>query len=162
MENNTDLCFVSIFAILLCMTRIVDPEILGKRLREERERLGLTQSELADAGSVRRITVYQYERGDRPPSLEFLSGAEKVGVSFDYVLRGERPVPSLSGKFIDAELVAELYWLVDRYAVDAKGRSLHLDDRSALFEKLVSMAINIEGSEVNREAITDELEAFAA
>lgn len=152
----------STFAIFLPMAKIVDPETLGRRLREERERLGLTQAQLAEAGSVRRITVYQYERGDRPPSLEFMVGAERVGVSFDYVLRGTKSVSTLSGQYVDIELASELYYLVDRYGVDAKGRSLHVDDRRAFFEKLLSMAVNCEESQVNREAITDLLEAFAA
>ena len=66
----------------------LDPKILGKRLREERKRLGLTQSALAEAGGVRRVTVYLYEKGDRTPTLEFLDRLRQCGVSFEYVLWG--------------------------------------------------------------------------
>ena len=140
----------------------LDPKILGSRLREERNRLGLTQSELAESGGVRRVTVYLYEKGDRTPTLEFLDRLRHCGVSFEYVLWGQRRPAKSSGRRIDAELASELYRLVDRYAVDSRGRSLHVDSRAELFDTLVSMAINLETGQVDRSAIQNVLEKFAA
>lgn len=141
---------------------LVDPKILGKRLRQERERLGLTQADLADAAGVKRITVYQYEKGDRRAKLDFLLSVERLGVSFEYVVRGRRPSPKRLRQFIDARLASELFDLVDRYAVDSKGRSLHRDSRQALFDSLVSMATNLDRSQVDRIAIDNLLQDFAA
>ena len=150
-------------AILSQWTRIIwIQRVLGKRLREERKRLGLTQTELAEAGGVRRVTVYLYEKGDRTPTLEFLDRLKSHGVSFEYVLWGERRLVESSRQVIDAALASELYRLVDRYAVDSKGRSLHVDSRAELFDALVFMASNLEVDQVDRSAIQEVLEAFAA
>ena len=142
--------------------KYLDPKILGKRLREERKRLGLTQTELAEAGGIRRVTVYLYEKGDRTPTVEFLDRLRSHGVSFEYVLWGERRPAVSSRRVVDAALASELYRLVDRYAVDSKGRSLHIDSRAELFDTLVSMASNLEADQVDRSAIQDALEEFAA
>lgn len=141
---------------------LIDPKILGRRLRQERERLGLTQTDLAEIAGVRRITVYQYEKGDRRASLDFLLSVEHVGVSFEYILRGERPKSVEITRYIDAQVASELFDLVDRYAVDKKGRALHRDSRQTLFDSLVSLTVNLERSQIDRAAINDVLEEFAA
>jgi hypothetical protein len=84
------------------------------------------------------------------------------GVSFEYVLWGDRRPAEPSGRVVDAALASELYRLVDRYAVDSKGRSLHIDSRAELFGTLVSMAVNLNADQVDETAIQDVLEQFAA
>ncbi len=72
---------------------------IGDRLREERERLGLTQDEFGVACGVRRRAQSSYENGERSPVAIYLEDAEKIGVDVRYVITGKRsaefsPVPS--------------------------------------------------------------------
>ena len=60
------------------------------RLREERERLGMTQSEFAAHGGVKRLAQYQYEKGERRPTADYMIGIAKVGADVGYIVTGTR------------------------------------------------------------------------
>jgi transcriptional regulator with XRE-family HTH domain len=63
---------------------------IGKRLREERERLNLSQEELAAVAGTNRMTPSRYEQGSHSPTLSFLDAIGNAGVDVDYVLTGKR------------------------------------------------------------------------
>jgi transcriptional regulator with XRE-family HTH domain len=74
-----------------------DPEVrqnIGRRLFEERARLGLTQQALADAIGAPRVSFVKYEAGQSSPAAETLVALEGVGVDVRYVLSGLRQAPS--------------------------------------------------------------------
>ena len=144
------------------MVKLVDPKIVGRRLREERERLSLMQKEVAEAAGVRRITVYQYEKGDRRASLDFLLAIESLGVCREFILTGRRPDPEVRPRWIDADLAVELFGLVEEYGVDEKGRALRREYREDLFKLLVSVSTNLDRTDVSRPAIDRVLKEFAA
>lgn len=57
------------------------------RLKELREKKGLTQLEVAQAIYCTAITYSRYERGEREPKNETLKLLSKLfGVSIDYIL----------------------------------------------------------------------------
>lgn len=60
------------------------------RLREERERLGLSQTELGEVGGVRKQAQHLYETGARQPDMAYLSAIAAVGADVLYVLTGRR------------------------------------------------------------------------
>ena len=61
---------------------------MKERLRELRERKGLTQTELAKRLGVGRTTVTLWERGDNHPRIDMLVDLAKIlGVKVDYLLR---------------------------------------------------------------------------
>lgn len=62
----------------------------GKRLKEERERLGLSQAKLAESCGVGRTAQFNYERGEREPSWSYMDAASKLGVDALYVFTGTR------------------------------------------------------------------------
>lgn len=62
----------------------------GKRLKEERERLGLSQEKFGAACGIGKTTQYLYERGERHPGTLYLDAAEKLGVDTHYVFTGTR------------------------------------------------------------------------
>lgn len=64
--------------------------IFGSRLKEERHRLGLSQSEMADAGGVARRTYVNYESGEREPAASFMDAIGKAGADILYILTGQR------------------------------------------------------------------------
>lgn len=66
-------------------------QILGRRLKEERERLGLTQAAMASAIGIGRLTGIHYELGDRTPTADVLWRLRDIGVDIAYVLTGDRP-----------------------------------------------------------------------
>lgn len=66
---------------------------IGQRLREERERLQMSQEELGSVGGVRKQAQLHYEKDERSPDARYLSEIAKVGVDVAYVLTGERAKP---------------------------------------------------------------------
>jgi transcriptional regulator with XRE-family HTH domain len=62
----------------------------GKRLKEERERLGLSQAKFADGCGVGKTAQYTYEKGEREPSWSYMDAASKLGVDALYVFTGTR------------------------------------------------------------------------
>jgi len=67
---------------------------LGPRLREERERLGMTQRVFGDIGGVEPNAQGKYESGERTPRADYLAALATRGVDALYVLSGVRtPAP---------------------------------------------------------------------
>ncbi|MBQ3493209.1 MAG: helix-turn-helix transcriptional regulator [Clostridia bacterium] len=61
--------------------------ILGKRLKELREELGLTQKQLAEKLELNSVTYLHYEKSQREPPLAVLANmAIFFNVSVDYLL----------------------------------------------------------------------------
>lgn len=65
-------------------------DTIGDRLKSERERLGLSQTEFGDAGGVQKNAQFKYERNERCPDLTYLKRLAAIGVDALYVLTGER------------------------------------------------------------------------
>lgn len=63
---------------------------IGDRLRAERERLGLNQSELAELAGTTRKSQFNYETGARHADTEYLAAAAAAGVDVSYVVTGTR------------------------------------------------------------------------
>ncbi|WP_338728109.1 helix-turn-helix transcriptional regulator [Shewanella baltica] len=62
---------------------------IGSRLRDERVRLGLSQTEFGELGGVRKNTQSKYESNERSPDALYLANVAKIGVDVQYVLTGE-------------------------------------------------------------------------
>lgn len=63
---------------------------IGARLKEERERLHLSQAELAEMAGVSRVTLGRYEADKRDIGSDFLDRISKLGMAIDYILTGEK------------------------------------------------------------------------
>ena len=61
---------------------------LGSRLREERKRLNLTQTQLAEAAGISLTSQSHYESGTHRPDSTYLSHAARAGIDILYVLTG--------------------------------------------------------------------------
>ncbi|WP_304509778.1 helix-turn-helix domain-containing protein [Anaerotignum sp.] len=65
----------------------MDCTALGKRIREERLKLNLTQENLAEDVSLTPAYIGQVERGERNITLEkLIDVVNRLGVSLDYLL----------------------------------------------------------------------------
>lgn len=94
---------------------------LPDRLRQERERLGLSQEKLAHLVGVSRVTQNNYEQGVREPGIGYLSSVGQKGCDLRFLLFGE----SADAHYLDLmdwELHDQVWDWVDRVALDAKGR----------------------------------------
>ncbi|UCV13777.1 helix-turn-helix domain-containing protein [Quatrionicoccus australiensis] len=67
---------------------------IGERLLEERDRLGLSQSDLAVSGLVTMRSQRNYEKGDRFPDAAYLSAIASVGADVRYIVTGQRDGPA--------------------------------------------------------------------
>lgn len=70
--------------------RIID--VLGERLKNEREARGLRQHELAAAGHVTRFTQAGYESESTYPNTAYLKAIQETGVDLHYILSGTHHV----------------------------------------------------------------------
>jgi transcriptional regulator with XRE-family HTH domain len=69
--------------------------MLGERIKERREELGLTQLQLARALGVTPQHISVIEKNKRAPSLDSLAKlAEELGVTTDYLITGKESVVS--------------------------------------------------------------------
>ncbi|MEI7408746.1 XRE family transcriptional regulator [Pectobacterium aroidearum] len=68
---------------------------IGERLREERERLGLSQPAMGEIGGVKKLTQLNYEKGERFPDASYLSALAKFGLDVQYVVTGVRASAAL-------------------------------------------------------------------
>ena len=110
----------------------------GLRLREERERLGLTQRVFGDIGGVEPNAQGKYESGERTPRIDYLAALAAKGVDALYVLSGLRtpaPLECLSGD--ESRLLGIL-------------RRLTSADRAAIWHLLGRLAADNESQENTR------------
>ncbi len=138
------------------------PTEIGERLRTERRRLGLSQDAFAAAGGIRRTTLYQYERGDRRPSLDFLIKCTSVGLDLAYMMFGERDFRLGSEIQLEAAELARISALVDIYARDSRGRLLAHEHQQELLSQLCKIASNQSEEHVDWEEIEEVARSFAA
>ncbi len=102
---------------------------IGIRLRDERMRLGLTQSDAAKAADVGFSTYQTWER-DRFPNAEALARLHSIGFDILYVVTGIKDESTLSNE--DSSLLARLNQL------DDKARRAWLASAAAFVESYTS------------------------
>lgn len=61
-----------------------------ERLREERKRLKLNQTQLAALAGTTKNSQLNYEKGNVCPNAEYLAAIAEAGVDVQYVLTGQR------------------------------------------------------------------------
>ena len=106
----------------------------GECLREERNRLGLKQEELAQIGGVNRNTQGSYEKDERRPDSAYLRAIAAAGVDVLYVITGGRtPAPI-------EDITAEEETLLRQY------RSIPADDKKGIRRFLKALADDAAGS----------------
>ena len=89
-------------------THVDDPKAVGRRLKDARERAGLSQRQLSFPGCSPAY-ISRIEAGDRIPSLQLLREmGRRLGVSEDFLATGrERTLPE-DGQLLAAEVALRL------------------------------------------------------
>lgn len=81
---------------------------LGERIRQERERLGMSQEEFGELAGTNRVTQAQYEKGIREPKHSYFKALEVHGVDIPFLVLGKSGVGQMLGnaEFLEAEKTA--------------------------------------------------------
>lgn len=65
-------------------------DTIGSRLKEERERLALSQTAFGDLGGIKKLAQINYEKNGRSPDAVYLAAIANAGADVWYILTGER------------------------------------------------------------------------
>jgi transcriptional regulator with XRE-family HTH domain len=77
---------------------------IGRRLKEERLTVGMSQPAFAEVGGVKKLTQIAYEQGKRSPDAKYLAAVFQLGVDVGYILSGERAGKGAGN--LDKEVIA--------------------------------------------------------
>lgn len=110
------------------------PDGFGARLREERERLGLSQTALADFGGVKRLAQSQYEKETSSPPVRYLTAIAKSGVDLQYVLFGRRPETDSISPTERCRIESEAFTLLEDFVRQQPDGTMGAEGRFALFQ----------------------------
>lgn len=95
---------------------------IGQRLKEERERLGLSQQVFAEIGGASKRSQIEWEKGAQMPNAEFLALIAERGADVAFIVTGTR---SIAPEDLEADL--DRYgkaWETLELALEAAGREL--------------------------------------
>lgn len=108
-----------------------DKETIGKKLRQLRRGKRMTQEEVADAVSITRSTISNYEIGRRTPHLKELQRiAAFFGVGLDYF--GMTPTD-------------EIYDLLTRAKEVFESEEVPTDVKEELYREFMRLYLNLKG-----------------
>ena len=98
----------------------MDYKRLGKRIREERQRLNLTQAQLAEAIDISDTYMGAIERGERSLTLDTLVRlVNRLGVTVDYLLSD-----SVSDN--DSNIMNQFKQIIDRQPIKRKQMAINV------------------------------------
>jgi len=117
----------------------------GKRLTEERKRLGLNQTEFGKIGGVTKTSEVNYESGERSPNVDYWQAVAAAGADVQYILTGIRSSSALPS---DEMLLLERYRASSQQLKDAALRVLLNGEQvQAKFIVHGSVGQQVEGSQ---------------
>lgn len=118
------------------MTNKKEPIVpgFGARLREERVRLKLSQTEFANLAGVQRMAQGLYESGSRTPSIGYLCAAVGAGADLNYLIHGRRPIVADLPPNELRRIERQAFDLIEEYVRTKCDGSLSSEGRFVLFE----------------------------
>lgn len=113
---------------------VVDYEIIGAKIREERKKKGLTQEQLAQQINISTAYMGQIERGERNPSLDIIVNiSNALFVTVDYILE---PAYQESSRYNEAVLTYNIIKMLQNR--DPRDIQTAFSMLTTLFENLES------------------------
>jgi len=126
-------------AQMTCIVSNSSPNGFGGRLKEERQRLKLTQADFAKLAGVSRASQAHYEQEQRVPDLLYLSAlSDKVDVA--YIISGES-IAKHSAKAIDSKVIEPILAAIDVWAAETN-RKVSQSLRAELLALFLQQAVS--------------------
>ena len=97
--------------------------MFSERLKEERLRLTLSQTDFAKPCGVTKQAQIRYEKGERQPNSDYLQKAHELGVDVSYLLTG-----------IHSDTLKESAE-IDNYQIDGAVQSIESTRMNAMFNE---------------------------
>lgn len=127
------------------------PEGFGARLKLERKRLGLNQTEFGEKAGVQRFTQYQYEAEVNSPSVRYLAAILEAGADLTYVLFGVR-VNHTSLPQPDIQKIERKVFELIAHNEKAMGEELTPEKRYIMFDLIRSHLIQSRINELDDQS----------
>lgn len=122
------------------MSATQDDSTFPARVRGERERLGLTQTEFGRLGGVSKMAQWQYEQGKHWPTLEYIQNLQASGgVDIVYLVTGNR----VSKGRMDWQLLRDAFLLVQRSLANRPARNFTDEQLFDAFQSVVETAMGL-------------------
>lgn len=96
-----------------------------ERLRAERTRLGLNQTDFAALADVTKKTQMLYEAGDRVPDADYMAAIANAGADMYYIITGQKiivPTQAPTWAPIDSEKLGRIIEMLETAAKQAGRR----------------------------------------
>jgi len=132
---------------------------IGRRLQEERKRLGLSQSELGELTGISRAAQAAYQAGRNTADVIYGLQASEAGVDMDYVLTGRRAAEAAGDKF-DWDLASNVMAGIHTVAEEL-GLQLGHDKQIALLKVLYRLAAREQTAKLDLKMFRDVLKLAA-
>lgn len=119
---------------------------IGSRIREERERLGLSQEAFGALAGVKKLAQFNYEKGKRSPTGDYFEQLRQhKGIDVNYIVTGMRTGPEWD------DALAHRYVLVSMAsAIGIQMTDLaHVCDLALLHEKQSRLGEEVNPGEVS-------------
>lgn len=108
----------------------------GRRLRQERKRLGLSQEQFAELGGVKRSSQHLYEHDVRRPDSDYLSKIQAGGADVGFLISGNATAVSAGGPVLSVSDALAAFRAVDEFARKHGLDVMPVKERERLFEFL--------------------------
>ena len=133
---------------------------IGRRLKEERERLGMSQTEFAALSGAGRKTQFNYESGDRSPDANYLAAVAEAGADIGYIVTGQHSdTNTASGSIVDWGLLEQVIVGVEAFLSERKAK-LRPNKKAGLIRVLYAKFSEDEEEEtLDQKRFTDFMEA---
>lgn len=133
---------------------------IGTRLKNERERLGMSQSDFAALAEIGRKSQFNYETGERSPDAQYLAAIANAGADIGYIVTGHSNTPHVSNKdVIDWYLLEQVIAGVDAFLANRKAK-LRADKKAGLIRVLYEKFS--QDKELNQAKFKDFMDAVMA
>jgi transcriptional regulator with XRE-family HTH domain len=124
------------------------PKGFGERLKAERKRLMLSQTELAEIGGVGRLAQSQYESEQSAPTTRYLSAISGAGVNLTYLVLGMRPESTaLTPEQLDRVESKAFEW-VEIYSDAQSSGKLSAESRRLMYQVFRNLLAQVELGEI--------------
>lgn len=127
------------------------PDGFGRRLKEERKRLGLSQVNLARIGGVQRLAQLQYENENTSPNMRYLNLISQAGIDLSYLLLGAYD-KTTDISFDRLQIIEnKTFDLIEKYA-KAEDRNIYSTETFKMLFKIIrGLLIQVEEGKLSED-----------